>query len=250
LVSAATADALWPGINAIGQTLELTQPSNSQAERRPPHTSVRVIGVTEDVTSGSLIDGADRTCVYFVTDPRAPGDMTLLVRGRADSTALRRVITDAMSAFAPDAVVRTIPMFELLGSAAWVFGALSTTAGVLGIVGLLLACSGTYSVVSYLVAMRTREFGVRMAIGATGSQIVNGMLRDAFRTGGWGIAVGTLAAFAFARISSGSVPILPAPGPLSYVIGIVVVGASTAVAAVFPAMRAARIDPVQALRTE
>jgi ABC-type antimicrobial peptide transport system permease subunit len=89
-----------------------------------------------------------------------------------------------------------------------------------------------------------------MAIGATGSQIVNGMLRDAFRTAGCGIAVGALAAFAFGRVSSSSVPILPAPGALSYVIAIAVVGVSTAVAAVLPAMRAARIDPVQALRTE
>jgi predicted permease len=250
LISKATALALWPGTSAIGQTLELTQPPDGRAERRPLHTSVRVIGVTEDVTNGSLIDGQDRTCVYFVTDARASGDMTLLVRGRADSAALRRAITNVMNTLAPDAPVRTLPMFELLGSVAWVFGALSTTAAVLGIVGLLLACSGTYSVVSYLVALRTREFGIRMAIGATGSQIVNGMLRDSFRTAGYGIAGGTLAAFVFGRISSSSVPILPDPGPLSYVIGIAVVGVSTAVAAMLPAMRAARIDPVQALRTE
>jgi ABC-type antimicrobial peptide transport system permease subunit len=141
-------------------------------------------------------------------------------------------------------------MLELLGGAAWVFGALSATAGVLGIIGLLLACSGTYAVVSYLVAMRTREFGVRMAVGATGTQIVKGMLREGLRTGGYGITVGAIAAFAFARISSGRVPILPAPGALSYVLGIAVVGIATAAATVLPAMRAARIDPVQALRTD
>jgi len=250
LVSGATARALWPGMSAIGQTLDLTQPPNGRAERRPRYASVRVIGVTEDVTSGSLVDGEDRTCVYFVADPQAPDDMTLLVRGRADSATTQRAIADAMTAIAPDAPFRTFPMLELLGGAAWVFGALSATAGVLGIIGLLLACSGTYAVVSYLVAIRTREFGVRMAIGATGTQIVKGMLREALRTGSCGIAVGALAAFALARIASGRVPILPDPGALSYVLGIAVVGIATAAAAVLPAMRAARIDPVQALRTD
>ena len=250
LVSKATARTFWPGTSAIGQTLELTQPPNGRGERRPPYTSVRVIGVTEDVTNGSLVDGDDRTCVYFVADAGAPGDMTLLVRGRADSAALQRAITDAMNAIAPDAPFRLFPMPELLGGAAWVFAALSATAGLLGIIGLLLACSGTYAVVSYLVAMRTREFGIRMAIGATGRQIVKGMLREAFRTGGCGIAVGARAAFALLRVSSGSVPILPNPGALSYVVGMAVVGVATAVAAMLPATRAARIDPVQALRTE
>jgi ABC-type antimicrobial peptide transport system permease subunit len=250
LVSQATANALWPGTSAIGQTLELTQPPNGRAVRRPTYTSVRVIGVTEDVSNGSAFDGPDPTCVYFVANARMPGDMALLVRSRTDSRALRNAVTSAMNETAPGAPFQVVPLLELFGTATWVFGALSATAGALGIVGLLLACAGTYGVVSYLVALRTREFGVRMAIGATGGQIVKGMLREACRPGGYGIAVGAGAAFALGRLSSGNVPIFPNPGAQSYVLGIAVVGVATVAAAVLPAMRAARIDPVQALRVD
>src|SRR5262249_44530023 len=80
--SAARARALRPQTSAIGETLELTPAPDARAGRRPPYTSVRVIGVTEDVTNSSPFDGHDGTCVYFVTDARQPGDMAVLVRGR------------------------------------------------------------------------------------------------------------------------------------------------------------------------
>jgi predicted permease len=250
MVSKATAQAFWPNTNAIGQTLALTEPPTGRAGRRPPYTSVRVIGVTEDVTNGSLFDGHDRTCVYFVADARMPGDMALLARSRTDSTGVRQAVTNAMNVIAPGATVGIVALLEMLGTLTWVFGALSATAGGLGIIGLLLACSGTYAVVSYLVALRTREFGVRMAIGATGRHIVEGMLREAFRTGGAGMAIGAIAVFALARLSSGTVPLFPDPGALSYLLGVGMVGLATAAAAIVPAMRAGSIDPVQALRVD
>jgi predicted permease len=250
LVSKATAHALWPNTSAIGQTLELMQPLDGRRGRRPSYPSVRVIGVTEDVTNGRFFDGHDRSCIYFVADAQMPGDMTLLARSRTNAAALRNAVAQAMNVLAPGAPFNATPLVDVLGAGTWVFGALSAMAFGLGIIGLLLACSGTYAVVSYIVAMRTREFGIRMAIGATGPQIVRGMLREAFRTGGYGIAAGAVAAFAFGRLSSGNVPIFPAPGALSYVLGIAVVGVATAAAAVLPAMRAARVDPVQSLRVD
>ena len=67
LVSEATARTLWPGLDPVGQTLDLVPSRGRQASRRPAHTSVRVIGITEDVVSGLLMDGVDATCVYFAT---------------------------------------------------------------------------------------------------------------------------------------------------------------------------------------
>ena len=76
LVSAATARTLWPRADPIGQALELREEArtNARNDRRPSHTSVRVIGVIEDVASGLLIDGIDETCVYFATGFQAPGE--------------------------------------------------------------------------------------------------------------------------------------------------------------------------------
>ena len=72
LVSEATARLLWPDLDPIGQTLEITPASVRRAARRPSHTSVRVIGVAEDVINGMLLDGIDETCIYFATSLRSP----------------------------------------------------------------------------------------------------------------------------------------------------------------------------------
>ena len=72
LVSEATARLLWPNLDPIGQTLEITPASVRRAARRPSHTSVRVIGVAEDVINGMLLDGIDETCIYFATSFRSP----------------------------------------------------------------------------------------------------------------------------------------------------------------------------------
>ena len=82
LVSEATARLLWPNLDPIGQTLEITPASVRRAARRPSHTSVRVIGVAEDVINGMLLDGIDETCIYFATSFRSPMAQTMLVRGR------------------------------------------------------------------------------------------------------------------------------------------------------------------------
>ena len=71
LVSEATAAALWPGLDPLGQTLDLAAVPEGRADRRLPRGRVSVIGVTEDVTNGSIFDGLDASCVYFPTDARA-----------------------------------------------------------------------------------------------------------------------------------------------------------------------------------
>ena len=72
LVSEATAAALWPGLDPLGQTLDLAAVPEGRADRRLPRGRVQVIGVTEDVASGNIFDGIDASCVYFPTDVQAP----------------------------------------------------------------------------------------------------------------------------------------------------------------------------------
>ena len=249
LVSQATARLMWPGIDPIGQTLELV-PARDQPGRRPAHTSVRVIGVTQDVMTGLVLDGIDRTCVYFPTGVRDAGDVSILVRARSDIASVKTLVTSTVDALERDAPVEVNSIVEVIGVVAWVLQAVSVTAGLLGVIGLALAFSGTYAVVAFLVTQRTREFGIRMAIGATVRQIVAGMLREALRTALVGVGAGIAIAIALDRMVSGGNSLIPMFGLRPYVVGAAIVLFATATAALVPSLRGSRIDPSKALRAE
>ena len=250
IVSEATAVALWPGLDPLEQTLDLAAIPEGRSGRRL-HDRVRVIGVTEDVATGTILDGIDPTCVYFPTDMRAPTDVSLLVRSRtADVEGLRPAVAAAVKVVAPEATFQVFSMRTAVGAGAWIFRAFSVTASILGIVGLLFAYSGTHAVVSFLVAQRTREFGVRMALGATAWQSVRGMLVQTSRTAFIGLAAGLAVAGGLVRLFSASAAMMPDFGARPFVVGAAIVLVATAVAAMWPLRNAARIDPAQALRTE
>jgi hypothetical protein len=249
IVSAATARVLWPGVDPIGQTLDLL-PSQRPSVRRPAHTSVRVIGVAEDVVSGSLQDGVDKTCVYFTTGFRDPGELSLLVRTRGDMAGTKAAVIDAVNTIEKDAPYRFTPMMDMIGGQAWVFKAFSVTASVLGGIGLLLAFSGTYAVVAFLVTQRTREFGIRMALGASVRQLVEGLMGETLRTASMGLAGGALVAFALNRLAAGTLLLAPPVALRPYVVAVGVMLLATAIAALLPSLRTTRIDPSKALRVE
>jgi predicted permease len=251
LVSEATAAALWPGLDPLGQTLDFAAAPEGRADRRLPRGRVQVIGVTEDVVSGNIFDKVDASCVYLPTDAQALTEMSLLVRARTDDIdALRSAVTTAVKEVAPEMPFQVLPIRTMVGLAVWIFQAFSVAASLLSIVGLLFAYSGTHAVVSFLVAQRTREFGVRMALGASAWQIVWGMLIPTSRTVSIGLAAGLGAAAALIGLIRGSVSILPNFGVRPFVAGAAIVLVATAVAALVPLRNAARIDPAQALRTE
>jgi putative ABC transport system permease protein len=115
---------------------------------------------------------------------------------------------------------------------------------------LLLAAIGTYGVLSYTVAQRTREFGVRYALGARNGQVLKAVMRQAMQLAGGGLALGIVGALALHKLMAGLL-FSVAPTDLSIYGGVLVLlGSVAAAAAYFPARRAARVDPSTALRTE
>ena len=251
LVSTGMAAALWPGADPLGQTFALGAVAARTEDRRLPRGRVRVVGVTEDVANGTILDGIDASWVYFPTDVQALPELSMIVRARTgDIGALRAAVATAVNEVAPDSPVQVDSMPMLLGTAVWVFQAFSVTASLLGIVGLLFAYSGTHAVVSFLVAQRTREFGVRMALGASSARLVWGMLIETSRTASIGLAAGLAIAAALVRVFAGSIPIVPNVGPRPFVVGAAIVIVATGVSALSALRAAARIDPVEALRSE
>lgn len=249
LVSNATAAALWPGLDPIGQTLELAAVPKGRPDPRLPRGRVQVIGVAEDVSNGAITDGIDATCVYFLTDVQGPANMALLVRGRTDDDIVPSAVTAAVNRVAPDTPFQLFSMRANVAEIAWGFRGFSLVISVLGVVGLLFAYSGTHAVVSFLMAQRKREFGVRMALGASAWQIVWGMLIQTSRTGLIGLAVGLAVAAGVVRLLTASAAIMDF-GARPFVVGAATVLIATTVAALVPLLGTLRIDPAQALRTE
>jgi predicted permease len=251
LVSKATAAALWPGLDPLGQTFTLAAVPERRSDRRLPPGRVQVIGVTEDVANGNIFEGIDASCVYFPADLQALTGVSLVVRPRNDDVErLRSSLTSAVKAVAPETPFQVLPIRTFVGLGLWIFQAFSAAASLLSIVGLLFAYSGTHAVVSLLVAQRRREFGVRMALGASAWQIVRGMLVETSRTAFAGLGVGLAVAAGLIGLIRSAVSILPDFGARPFVAGAAIVLVATAVAALFPLRDAARIDPAQALRSE
>ena len=251
IVSAATARRFWPGQDAIGQELEISDRDRTgTGSNRAAQRHIRVIGIAPDVTSGALVDGIDATCVYLPVSLTAPGPMALLVRGRTTIAALRKDVRDAAEAIDPGRSFPIYPMRTVLGLQVWALEMFSTAAAALALIAMLLAVSGTYAVLAYLVSQRTREFGVRIAVGATPAAIVRGVIAQAARLAGAGMAIGAIAAAGLSRFLVSNVQILPSFGAGAYALGAVVMLTATIAAASMPSLRASRIDPSEALRAD
>jgi predicted permease len=250
LVSEATARLLWPGLEPLGQTLNLVPSRSGRANRSPAHSQVRVIGVAKDVVSGLLMDGMDKTCVYFATGIDVTGDLSLLVRTHGDASVAKSAVTAALAAIGPDAPFQMTSLRAFIGFMTWAFQVFTVTASVLGAIGLVLAFSGTYAVVAFLMTQRTRELGIRVALGATVRQIISRLLTEALRTVVIGLGCGLAAAMALVRFFSGTLPIIPVYSLRTYLVGTAIALTATMMAALLPSLRATRIDPSHALRVD
>jgi predicted permease len=268
VVSETVARELWPGAEAIGQVLRVEpdatigRPAN--APPLPPEVtsdplmSARtavVIGVTRDVPGfqigGIRIAGSG---VYMPIDMTA-ASTALITRVRGSVDVARRGLVDRLAAIDPNmAELSTLEM--LVRTDTFILGTSFWLTVVLGALALLLTLSGLFSVLSYLVEQRTAEIGVRMALGASRRGIGALVLRESARPVGLGIAIGgcltigvsaaLLATPAAEQIGA----IVPLFDPVAYAGSVLFVIAACAGAALAPALRAGRVNPLAALRRD
>jgi predicted permease len=249
IVSAATAARLWPGEDALGKSFRIAPDSRIDAFRElPPFTSALVIGVARDVISGWVGDGLDATCIYF---PIGVGHgRSLLVRVKGDPEALRSTIDSTLTAATPGAVDQTNPMDQVLAVQIYPFRVAFWISGFLGGLALLLTASGIYGVLSYLVGQRTKEIGIRIALGATTNGVVRFVLSHSLKLAAVGISLGALLAIGASRLIASQLSMLKLFDALAYTVVILLITIVALIASFFPAQRAVRVDPATTLRCD
>jgi len=248
IVSEGTARAFWPDRDPIGQTLRLTLDSTGNALRRfLTRRETRVVGVVPNVALGTLIDPFDSPVAYYpIADSTAGTAIIAAVTGRAEVT-MRRIDAD-LSRQIPAAVEDIHTLDAYMAGGVYPFRAAYWIASALGAIALLLTLTGVYGVLSYVVAQRRKELGIRVALGASANAVVGLVLRQSIRLCAIGLALGCLLALGVARIFAANIVRLETFEPAAFAGGASLVLAACIVAAYIPSRRAGRVDPIEALR--
>ena len=243
IINQSLAEKLFSGRSAVGRRLLF--PSF-------PNQSVEIVGVVGDVKTTGL-DQAVRPVLYYPFTQNASIATNLVLRAKADAAAVANAARSECSALEPDVAIFNVQTMETLIAqtpAAFMRRAPAWLTGIFAGVALLLAALGVYGVVSYSVSQRTREIGVRMALGARGADILKLVLRQGLSLTLIGVGSGTVAALALTRWLDSLLYEVSARDPLTFAL---VIGALTLVsllACYIPARRAAKVEPVVSLRHE
>ena len=257
IVSESMARALWPNGNAVGETFRLEPDLNSEFrpkdETPMPARLVTVVGVSREVPGFRFTDVKDAR-IFLPTSVNTP-KTSVVARVTGDPDLARRTLIDHLTMIDPNmgmiVTMRTVARLEtfFLQIAFWV-------SLVLGGLALLLTVSGLFSVLSYLVEQRTKEIGLRMALGATSRKVTQLMLAQTTRPVIYGLLAGVGFAISLATVliatPAGAIisEIVHVTDPVAYGASLLVVVTACVLAAWIPATRAARVDPMQTLRQE
>ena len=244
VVSRSFARLAWPGRDPVGECLYLGEDANEPC--------VRVVGEAADVRSTDVTGEAPLTYyVPFAQHLTAWPLDGLLIRTRGPAAAAAGEIQHALQTAEPDLpFVSVQPMLDRVEPQwrSWQLGA--TMLSEFGALALAIAALGLYGVTAYGVSQRTREIGVRIALGAGGGDVVRLAVTQAIRATAVGGAIGLLVALALARALSSLLFGVKPLDPASLGEAVMVLLAVATLAAWLPARRAAAVDPMEALRTE
>jgi ABC-type antimicrobial peptide transport system permease subunit len=237
----------FDGQMPLGQHIVMDQPPGK------PALDFEIVGVTRDFRYGDLKE--ELPAIAFVPFNQTPfrriGNMTYSLRTAADSlavvTAVRQIVRQADARVPVTHIKTQATMVEQTMAQEILFARLCSGFAVLA---LAIACVGLYGTMSYTVARRTGEIGIRMALGAPRGRVVWMVMRQVAIIGAIGLAIGLPAAWATSRLVKSFLYGIKTDDPPSIVAAIVTMAVAVLVAGYAPARRASRIDPVIALRSE
>lgn len=236
VLSAGAATRLFPGKDPLGQTIHLGT---------PPRV-VRVIGTASDIVTCCIAQGKDPALVYLPSGAAKTG--TVLVHVRGEVEAERHRLDVQLATLSSEAIndIHSLDQYRALGI--WAFRVASLIGAAVGGLALLLTLSGIYGVVSYFVTQRTKELGIRVALGATTLTVIGLVLKQALRLTAIGVAAGVVLGLAVTRLVSSQMIFLKIFDGAAFASGVLVVLSTALAAGYVPSRRAAQIDPMETLR--
>jgi len=249
VINRTLAAQVWPGGDALGQRILLGGGATDSIWRT-------VIGIVGDVRHRGL-DAAPRPEIYLphAQFPAGTGTplrtLRLVLRSEGDPALLTGALRAAVAELDPDLpVVEVQTMEEALGAWAAERRLTMLIVGAFAMLALALGAVGVYGVMAHLVVQRTREIGIRMALGALPREILGLVLSQGAWLAGLGIAAGVVVALAATRLLAGLLFGVEPTDPATFVATVAALAIVAGIASVLPAVRAIRTDPVDALRAE
>jgi len=247
IITEAAARRLWPGVSPIGRSIRVrTSVTAGVPDSLAHEREVRVVGIARDVVVGSVANGKGASLLYFPSSPESDG-CCFLARVRGDAAAAKRSLDVDLDRTVPGGVERIDRLETLVAGSIYPFRAAYWIAAILGTIALVLTVVGVYGVVAYLVGQRTREIGIRIALGAMTGDVLRLTMRQSFRQALVGVSIGCVLAILLGRVIASNLPGVPAFDLVAFLIASMCVVAACVVAAFVPSRRASAIDPTTAL---
>jgi hypothetical protein len=228
---------LWPGEDPVGRVL-------------PTRGGLVVVGIARDATYYELGE-LTQTQAYLSALQSLEPDIHLFVRADGDAAALAAPVQAELRRMDPQLAFSLVTTMEsVVDDELARYEVSAVLVGLFGAIALVLAAAGLYGVVSFLVSRRTREIGVRMALGADRGQVAARVMRSALRLAALGVVIGLAGAAALRGFTERLLFGVDPGDPMPLIGASLVLIAVTAIAAAGPARRATRVDPLVALRAE
>jgi putative ABC transport system permease protein len=241
IINQQMAQALWPGESAVGKRIFIGVDNRDALE---------VVGVVKTGKYRSLAEDP-KPFYYSAMGQRRPATMTLIIRGSADPRSLVGAVRDQIQALdrrVPISAIKT--MDEHMTYALWAPSMAASFSLAFGVLAILLSAVGLYSVMAYVVSQRTREVGIRMALGADRSDVMKMITRQGMRLAAIGVGIGLVLSLALAQVLSSLLIGVSGYDVMTFILVPSLLAAVALVACYLPARRATKVDPLIALRYE